>query len=413
MIHFQCPSCGKGIKVGDAGAGKDGKCPACGAAVHVPDQPHQATRREERPSLEALVEGVCEHAEAHRQEGGWDYVTRMSREEIAEEVTDCRTVNEAIEKADTVARLWAGLDEPPADEGQPSHIHVPNAPATATPPPLNRNRGTADVPDDVSAPADQPTAEPSVEVSQAASPSLTGLIGTLRSFGSDVLRRLQGLDLKGRIVLAIVVVVAVSVPTLMFSFSRSSAYRNLPQSARDALNAVKKLEARTEIGINYRDYSTIVGEVWGDVKLFIDSPEGKSVTEFSDLLASAVSKYKLALDLWQGKLDDTFDDELGDIVLQECWRAAGQRVDAAEALASGDSIKSALSRAAILRNADLTYEISMKTVFVELMTAQDERQAIRHDVVSQSAQHRDNLTQCIERIEKKLKDVIAEDSQEP
>jgi len=39
MIHFQCPGCGKGIKVGDGAAGKDGKCPACGAAVHVPDAP--------------------------------------------------------------------------------------------------------------------------------------------------------------------------------------------------------------------------------------------------------------------------------------------------------------------------------------------------------------------------------------
>jgi hypothetical protein len=39
MIHFSCPKCGKGIKVGDAGAGKDGKCPACGAPVHVPDAP--------------------------------------------------------------------------------------------------------------------------------------------------------------------------------------------------------------------------------------------------------------------------------------------------------------------------------------------------------------------------------------
>jgi len=39
MIHFSCPSCGKGIKVGDGGAGKTGKCPACRATVHVPETP--------------------------------------------------------------------------------------------------------------------------------------------------------------------------------------------------------------------------------------------------------------------------------------------------------------------------------------------------------------------------------------
>lgn len=131
MIHFNCPGCGKGIKVGDTAAGKNGKCPACGAALHVPQAP----------------------------------------------------------AADTPA-----------------------------PPPLRHEQRTAVAPDDVPSAVDEPTEEPSAEVSQPASASLTGPIGTLRSFASDVLRRLQGLDFKGRIVLAIVVVVAVSVPTLMFRF---------------------------------------------------------------------------------------------------------------------------------------------------------------------------------------------------
>lgn len=57
MIHFQCPSCGKGIKVGDLAAGKDGKCPACGAAVHVPEAMATASpvppplKREERAAV--------------------------------------------------------------------------------------------------------------------------------------------------------------------------------------------------------------------------------------------------------------------------------------------------------------------------------------------------------------------------
>ena len=43
-----------------------------------------------------------------------------------------------------------------------------------------------------------------------------------------------------------------------------SIYRNAPQSARNALNVVKKVEARTEVGINFRDYSTVVGEAWAE-----------------------------------------------------------------------------------------------------------------------------------------------------
>lgn len=36
MIRFQCTSCGKGIQVADAAAGKKGKCPACGILLTVP-----------------------------------------------------------------------------------------------------------------------------------------------------------------------------------------------------------------------------------------------------------------------------------------------------------------------------------------------------------------------------------------
>ncbi len=45
MIHFKCPACGKGIRVSDAGAGKDGKCPACGAPVRVPQSPPATAAR--------------------------------------------------------------------------------------------------------------------------------------------------------------------------------------------------------------------------------------------------------------------------------------------------------------------------------------------------------------------------------
>ena len=70
------------------------------------------------------------------------------------------------------------------------------------------------------------------------------------------------------------------------------------------MNAVKKLEARTEVGINYKEYSTAVGDAWGDVKVFVESPEGKRLPEFSFALMSAMGKYRLALDIWQDKNQD-------------------------------------------------------------------------------------------------------------
>ena len=111
---------------------------------------------------------------------------------------------------------------------------------------------------------------------------------------------------------------------------------------------MKKVEARTEIGIAYRDYSTVVGEAWADVKVFAESPEGKKLSEFSHLLVSTIDKYRLALEVWKGKLDSDagFDKELSDIILQSCWGAAGKRLKAAEALISGDDVAAELSRAA-------------------------------------------------------------------
>ena len=39
MIRFDCPSCGRSIKVKDEGAGRKGKCPGCGETIQIPEQP--------------------------------------------------------------------------------------------------------------------------------------------------------------------------------------------------------------------------------------------------------------------------------------------------------------------------------------------------------------------------------------
>ena len=36
MISFQCPACGKKLKVKDEFAGKKGKCPKCGNVINIP-----------------------------------------------------------------------------------------------------------------------------------------------------------------------------------------------------------------------------------------------------------------------------------------------------------------------------------------------------------------------------------------
>jgi hypothetical protein len=47
------------------------------------------------------------------------------------------------------------------------------------------------------------------------------------------------------------------------------------QSAKEAVRALPKLQARVEAGISYRDYSPALGDALFEVKLFLQSPGAK------------------------------------------------------------------------------------------------------------------------------------------
>jgi hypothetical protein len=152
----------------------------------------------------------------------------------------------------------------------------------------------------------------------------------------------------------------------------AARYLNPPQSARTALNAIKKLQARTEIGINLRDYSTIVGETYAEVKVFCDSPDGESIQEFSSMLLSAIDKYKMGMDLWKGKIEITSDvryhESGSELVLQECWSAAGKRISVAEQLLKKDGLELGLPNYEKLTKSDEIYTEKMKSIKVDLIS---------------------------------------------
>ena len=149
-----------------------------------------------------------------------------------------------------------------------------------------------------------------------------------------------------------------------------AVYHNAPPSARSALNAVKKVEARTEVGMRLDDYSTVLGEAWADVKIFSESPEGKDVPEFSFLLVSAMGKYKLALDVWRKQINPEpvmrEDEELNNGLLQKYWGAAHRRTALADSLITHqDHVPTILLRVAKLEKTDAEYESSMRSLFKE------------------------------------------------
>ncbi len=144
-----------------------------------------------------------------------------------------------------------------------------------------------------------------------------------------------------------------------------AAYHNAPQSARSALNAVKKVEARTEVGINYNDYSTVVGEAWGDVKIFVESPEGKSLPAFSLLLTKAARDYKLALDIWQNKIQfDWLYAHRADVetLQQTCWIRASKWIRMADSLLDAEQTENVLKTVAAVPGNEEDFDAVWKRI---------------------------------------------------
>ena len=126
--------------------------------------------------------------------------------------------------------------------------------------------------------------------------------------------------------------------------ARVKVYADVPKLARNALNAAKRIEARTEIGVTDAKYSEEVGDSWGDVKIFVESPEGKQFSEFSSLLLLAINSYKSAMDSWKLKLDTSSAEIEGKMEdsMQTSWKRASEYIRLADKLLTPETCEKAL-----------------------------------------------------------------------
>jgi hypothetical protein len=125
---------------------------------------------------------------------------------------------------------------------------------------------------------------------------------------------------------------------------RVAKYASATKSARDALNALKKVQARAEIGVNHSQYSEVLGQAWADITIFLDSPEGKELWEFSRVLSKGVACYKKALADWNEKFEVN-EPNLGialDMSIQWEWRDASYEIELGKKLLDPNSCESAL-----------------------------------------------------------------------
>jgi hypothetical protein len=115
-------------------------------------------------------------------------------------------------------------------------------------------------------------------------------------------------------------------------------YDAIPDDAKAVVKALKKLQARTEIGINFQDYDSAVSDVYPEVKVFIESTESKDMPELRLVLKNAIDCYLKVRELWSIKIGSDspakqYDASILLITAQPLlWQVAAGNISAANAL---------------------------------------------------------------------------------
>ena len=71
------------------------------------------------------------------------------------------------------------------------------------------------------------------------------------------------------------------------------------QSAKDAVRALQKLQARVQTGISYQDYGRALGDARFEVNLFLNTPEAKEAEALAVLIERIMIRYQMAGEVWR------------------------------------------------------------------------------------------------------------------
>jgi formate-dependent nitrite reductase cytochrome c552 subunit len=74
------------------------------------------------------------------------------------------------------------------------------------------------------------------------------------------------------------------------------------QVMKEAVAALKKVEARLQVGISYQDYTKLLGETLYQVNLFLESSESIQKPELTASIKKVLSHYREGQSLWDYKL---------------------------------------------------------------------------------------------------------------
>ncbi len=103
----------------------------------------------------------------------------------------------------------------------------------------------------------------------------------------------------------------------------------IPASGKSALAALKKLQAKTEVGITRADYSRECGDMWFTVKSFLESGDAKKCPDFARCVWLAADAFRAASRAWS---QPTILPDLADLQVQQAWRLAAISIHHAEGI---------------------------------------------------------------------------------
>jgi hypothetical protein len=79
------------------------------------------------------------------------------------------------------------------------------------------------------------------------------------------------------------------------------------QSARDTIKALKRIEARADMGISYSEYVLAVADARVEVQMYLESHEAKQKAELTGLIKRILGHYETAREIWKTKVSRTQD----------------------------------------------------------------------------------------------------------
>jgi hypothetical protein len=80
------------------------------------------------------------------------------------------------------------------------------------------------------------------------------------------------------------------------------------ESAKQAVMALKKLEAKTQVGVSRRDYSAALGDAQFEVNQFIESRESDKNPELTRLVKATMADYRFVALLMEPELREGLSD---------------------------------------------------------------------------------------------------------